>query len=41
MDIEREIVALSEQGAKPLTHQHATSYGMLTWSELREVQNFH
>ena len=38
MDIEREFVALSEQDTKPLTHQHATSYDMLTWSELREFK---
>ena len=41
MDLEREFDALSEQGPEPLTHQHATSYGMLTWLELRRVQIFH
>ena len=41
MDIEREFAALSEQGPEPLMHLHATSYGMVTWSELRRVQKFH
>ena len=41
MDIEREFAALSELGAESLTPWHATSYGALTWLELRKVQNFH
>ena len=41
MDIEREFAALSEQGVEPLTRQHATSYGALTWLELKRVQNSH
>ena len=31
---------LSEQGTESLMRQHATSYGALTWLELRRVQNF-
>ena len=41
MDIEREFATLSELGAEPLTCWRATSYGALTWLELRRVQNFH
>ena len=38
MSIEREFAALSELGTESLTHWHATSYGELTWLELRRVQ---